>query len=154
MNLVLKVIFSPWECPSYCLAARYIPQSSMSSQSVPGKPEAGPKSACPGHTTGHISPGACTCVTVSACVPYIVAGLDKVSFPNCCIVTSRLTLLMLMLLLGCAETAGFSPLLSCEHRLWRLSPALTSDLWPSSVCTCVAGLPPPPAVVLHTFCSD
>lgn len=85
----------------------------MSSQSVPGKPEAGPKSERPGHTTGHISPGAYTHVPVSACVPYIVAGLYHVLFPNSCTVTSRLTLPMLRLRLGCVETAESSP----EHQL-------------------------------------
>lgn len=46
-RLVLKEVYpihmhshtrsSPWECPGCCLAARYIPQSSMSSPTLPGK---------------------------------------------------------------------------------------------------------------------
>lgn len=64
---------SPWECPGCCLAARYIPQSSMSSPTLPGKqlnqrPALNPSVPDIPRATSRAVP---KCVCVCVCVCYV-----------------------------------------------------------------------------------
>lgn len=122
----------------------------MSSQTLPGKPEASPKSESHGYTKSHVFHAAY--IDVEKCRRIFInhtqssepaVGLYSISFPNCCLMTSWMTSLMLTLQLGCwTETAaGF--LVRCRLRFNWAQWLTCFNIWPvilqkdNRMCCCI-----------------